>query len=400
MELNKVYLFPAINSEYSVVNKFVEDLNHALNTNGVYSEILKTDRHNPKAFLDKILTDPPDCTLSFNGLLPDTSGHFLCDLIKIPHVALLIDPPTHFLSLTKSPYNIITCVDKDYCKMFLDSKFTHTLFLPHAVSQSLMTAQNQPKTIDVLMLNSYIDPEAIVANWKKNYSKEVQEILKETIEKTKHEYGTSFIFAFVETLDKHTKAGKFIDSQEIEFDSILDELYSFIAATSRIELLKGIHDARVDVYGSDGTGEGWKKHVGDKSNIHYHPQVDFEEALKLMQKAKIVVNCKIESKKGSHERILNAMAAGAAVVTLDTPYIKQHFVDGEEIVLFDLKTPNELNQKINELLSHEAKRASIAMKGRKKVLAEHTWDQRVNILKQELPKFLNEIKQELSMQPK
>ncbi len=54
---------------------------------------------NPRPFLDTLFADRPECTLSFNGLLPDAEGRFFCEMIQIPHVACLVDAPTQFFSL-------------------------------------------------------------------------------------------------------------------------------------------------------------------------------------------------------------------------------------------------------------------------------------------------------------
>ncbi len=93
MKLKKVYLFASLASQYNVVDHFTEELANALNRQGVISKIIEAKRDDPRAFLRAILEDPPDCTLSFNGLLPDHEGHFLADFIKIPHVACLTDSP-------------------------------------------------------------------------------------------------------------------------------------------------------------------------------------------------------------------------------------------------------------------------------------------------------------------
>src|SRR5262249_10865415 len=83
-------------SQYGVLHHFTIKMNEALQRSGVRSRILEAQKDNPKPFLSELFNEIPDCTLSFNGLLPDKEGRFFCDLVKIPHVACTIDSPNAF----------------------------------------------------------------------------------------------------------------------------------------------------------------------------------------------------------------------------------------------------------------------------------------------------------------
>jgi spore maturation protein CgeB len=390
MALKKICIFPPISPQYGVVDEFTLELSAALKRQGVENEILKIDHGDPATFLQQILNDPPQCTLSFNGLLPDNDGRFLCDMINIPHVACLTDAPTHYFSLLKSPLNIITCVDKNFCKVFTDVRFPNVLFMPHAANGELKSPPVAERKFDVLVLNSFIDYEAIHQTWTRRYSPELCKVLEEAAELTFTDYQKPYLQAFVETLDKHLRAGKKIDPRQIDYEIILDELEAYIGGKNRMEMLQAIEGAEVHVFGSN--PEGWKKYLSSKKNIHVHEPVPFKKALELMQQAKIILNCTPEIKQGMHERILNGLACGAAVLTIDTPFMKEQFKDGENIQLFPNRDWKEMNKKIETLLKDESKRAKIAEGGRQKVLKEHTWDQRAAMLIKDLPPILDRIK--------
>lgn len=391
MVLKKIAIFPSIAPQYGVIDEFTKELSEALKRQGVDSSILTIDHDNPAAFLQQVMSNPPDCTLSFNGLLPDEQGRFLCDLIHIPHVACLTDAPTHYFSLIKSPLNIITCVDKNFCKVFTDVRFPNVLFMPHAANHAL-TSSTAEKKYDVLVLNSFIDYEAIHEAWQKRYSPELCNVLDEAVEITFSDYQKPYLQAFIDTLDKHLRAGKQIDPRQIDYEIILDELEAYIGGKNRMDMLKSIEEAQVHVFGTN--PEGWKKHLGSKKNIQVHDPVPFKEALKLMQQAKIILNCTPEIKQGMHERILNGLVCGAAVLALETPYLKENFKDGENILLFSNRNWKGLNEKIQIYLKDDSKRAKIVENGRQLVLKEHTWDQRAAMLLKELPPILARIKKE------
>src|SRR6516162_3155093 len=105
--MKKIDVFMPPLSQYSVLHHFTKKLHEALVQQGIVSRLLEAKHNDPGPFLDALLKDPPDCTLSFNGLLPDNQGRFFSDMIRIPHVACLVDSPTNFLTLVRSPYSVI-----------------------------------------------------------------------------------------------------------------------------------------------------------------------------------------------------------------------------------------------------------------------------------------------------
>jgi spore maturation protein CgeB len=393
MELKKVYIFGALRSQYGVVDHFIEELNNAFNRQGVMSRIIIANKDKPHEFLDAILNDPPDCTLSFNGLLPDEEGRFLCDLIKIPHVACLTDSPVHFLPLTKSPLTIITCVDRHFCEFFHGLSAPHVLFLPHAVAnQSISFEQNQP-LYDILMLNSFIDYEEIRKAWPTKYSPLVVQLLEDAAEYCLQELDINHIQSFFKTLESHLNAGKAIDHTKLDYETLLDDLEAYFGGRSRVELLQAIEDVPVHVFGSQGEHMGWKKYTRKKSNIHIHPPVPFKEALQLMSQAKIVLNCTPEIKQGTHERILNGLLR-SGVLTMDSPFMREQFKDEQDILFFKPQKWHEVNRKIQTYLQDDEKRNQLMRKGSEKVLNFHTWDHRVNMLQEKLPPILNKFLQD------
>ena len=78
-------------------------------------------------------------------------------------------------------------------------------------------------------------------------------------------------------------------------------------------------------------------------------------------------------KDGFTERVLNSMLAGAVALSDRSTHLEEKFVDGEDIILFDLARLGDLPGRVSELLSDEEKLRAIAEKGRKRVMEEHLW---------------------------
>ncbi|MBA3722418.1 MAG: glycosyltransferase [Parachlamydiaceae bacterium] len=389
MKIKKIYLFAPITNQYGVIDYFTEEFANALLRQGVETKIIKADRYNPREFLNQILTDPPDCTLSFNGLLPDEEGRFLSEVINIPHVAYLTDSPTHYFPLVRSRNTTICCIDQDFCHTFQNMNFSRVLFLPHAASKNLTPPLEPDYIYDVLMLNSFIDYEEARKKWQEKFGLVIGAVLDEAAEWALSDRDIPYMQALVDTLDKHLKMGKSIDPRNIDFQELLDSLETFIVGKSRIELLKSIEGASVHIFGSKPGSKEWKKYLSQYENIHIHETIPFTQILELMKRAKIVLNSTPQIKRGLHERILSSLACGAAVLALDTPYLSEIFKDEEDILLYKPRDWKEVNRKIQVYLSDESKRQKLVEKGREKVMRFHTWDQRAKTLLTALPEFLS-----------
>lgn len=390
--IKKIDLFMPPTSQYGVLHHFTKKLCEAFIRLGVTCRLLQAERNNPKPFLTEIFQDPPDCTLSFNGLLPDEEGRFFCDMIQIPHVACLVDSPNQFFPLIRSPFTIITCVDRFSCEFFRGMNFHNVLFMPHGVEKNISANLDAKRSHDVVMLSSCIDYNAVREGWTKKYSKEICSILDQAAEITFSDQETAYVQAFVQALDLHVNKGHAVDPQQIDFVNILDDLETYIRGYDRVQMIKSIKDARVDIYGSSDSKEGWKKYLGaNAKNIIIHDPIPFERALELMKNSKIILNSCPWIKNGGHERIFAGLASGALVITNENIYMREHFKNGESIAFYRYKQWDKINDQINNYLKDESMRKAVIAKGRDLVLKEHTWDHRAAVLLKELPALIKRV---------
>lgn len=379
-------------SNYGVLHHFTQKMHAGLQRAGVQARLLEAKRDDPGTFLKTLFADPPECTLSFNGLLPDDQGRFFCDMIRIPHVACLVDSPNSFLPLTRSAYTVITSVDRASVDFFKGLGFAKAFFLPHAVERDLAPDPQATREYDVVMLSSCIDYEEIRSSWKQKFPAPLRQAMEDAAEASLEDVAKPYYQTFVEALDKqvHKQAG--IDPAKVDFVAVLDEIEMYIRGKDRVELIKAIKDAKVDIFGSADGAVGWKKYVGDKRNIVIHDPVPFEQALVIMKHSKIVLNSCPWIAYGGHERIFGGLACGALVLTNENPFLKEQFRDGESIAFYQHGRWDKANHRVNEYLENLAKREQVASKGRDVVMKFHTWDQRAKQLIEELPPYLESIK--------
>lgn len=387
--VKRIDIFMPVQSQYGVLHYFTKSLYEALKQQGVDCRILEAEYNNPKPFLEALFSNPPDCTLSFNGLLPDQEGRFLADMIHIPHVACLVDSANQFFPLIKSRYTIVTCVDQFSCEFFKGMQFDKTIFMPHAVDKSWIGQTETEKKFDVVMLASCIDYEGLLKEAQKNYEPFIVKAMLEAAEVALSDERIPYVQALAMALDH---SGEKINPEKYDFVKMLDDLEQYIRGRERVEILKSITDVPVHVFGADQVlGAGWKKYLGDQKNITIHSSIPFTQALEVMKQSKILLNCCSWIKYGAHERIFTGIAAGGLVLTNRNPFMEEYFKDEESILFYSHKDRNGINEKLKKYLQNDVTRQQIVQKGQHIVSQHHTWNQRATTLLKELPSAIEKV---------
>lgn len=158
----------------------------------------------------------------------------------------------------------------------------------------------------------------------------------------------------------------------------LKNVYIAVLHVYRRRVIESILTAGIQVHVF---GDSWRNYKGrGLENLIIHPKVMAKEALQVWSHAKIGLNIMNGHKAGMTERIANIMLCGACCLTDETSYLKEHFQDGENIVLFRTDRPEHLVERIRYLLQHDDERERIARAGREKALREHQWSARAKKL--------------------
>jgi len=120
--------------------------------------------------------------------------------------------------------------------------------------------------------------------------------------------------------------------------------------------------------------ENWEMYQGKgRDNLIIHPMIFDEEPYRVWAQSKIGLNIMRGHKAGMTERIANIMLCGTCCLSDETVYLREHFTDGEDVVLFKRTALDELPGIIRYLLEHDEERERIAAAGCEKAFREHTW---------------------------
>jgi spore maturation protein CgeB len=389
--LNKVCFIVNYNL-YESKRHFTRKLAEAMNRKGIETHIIDAMENTLNAnAMASLRRYGPDLTCSFNSLLPASDNQFLWDILQIPHLAILVDPAIYSIHLTRSPYSILSCVDRDDCDEVRNYQFDNVFFWPHAVEKELNADEGRERPYEVVFLGSCYDYESLRASWRQRNPELINKVLDDAIDLVFGDTKITLAHALVQAWNA-SKA----DPAGIDFTSLFYYLDNYTRGKDRVELIRSIKSARVHVFGDRSTDNavgilGWPQYLASQSNVVVHPSVPFGQALQILKQSKICLNSMPFFKNGSHERIFIGLACGSVPVTSESRYFREVFREGEELLFYSMRDRAPVDGVIQSLLKDEKRRAEIAHKGREKVMANHTWDVRVDQLLEALPPILSRI---------
>jgi spore maturation protein CgeB len=374
---------------YESKREFVKSLKSAFERKNVIVEIFDISQMTPHDGVEMQLF-APDFICSFNSMLPNKEGKYFFEILKIPFVSFLVDPSFYSLNLTKSPYSIITCVDRYDCEVIKSQNFDRVLFLPHAIDKDI-PLKNEKRDLDVVFLGSCYDYESLQEHWNKTLSKELIDILETAIPLVLSDKHIPLLQALVAAWQESN-----LKLDQTKFAQLFYYLDNYTRGKDRVELIRAIENYPVHIFGEMMATDplfkkGWDYYLKRQKNVTLHKSVPFTETASILSRSKICLNSMPFFKNGSHERVFLSLACGAIPLTSESLFIEEAFKKGKELLIYQPGHWEEVENLIDVYLKDETKRSEMARLGRQKVLEHHTWDNRVETLLNELPPILKRI---------
>lgn len=148
----------------------------------------------------------------------------------------------------------------------------------------------------------------------------------------------------------------------------------FVHDTRRYAALKALDKAGVNVHVY---GKGFDSHIYRFKNFTYGGVGNFYETLSLIQQAKIVLNSNTNFVWGAHERVFAAQLGGAAVLTDTSRWYRNHFTDGEDILMYRWEQLEKMPEIALSALGDPERLFRIAKAGQHAAESQHRWDNRI-----------------------
>lgn len=376
-------------SKHHFTYKFAE----ALKRQGLSTFVIDIEKGNfSSKDAARIRAQSPNLTCSFNTILPLADGNFLWDILQTPHLSILLDPVIYSMNLTKSPFSVISCVDRFDCDIVRSANFSNHFFFPHAVEKELVEESLQEdRPYDVVLLGSCYDHESLRTTWQKQFSKPICDAIEYAIDIVLTEPKTTFVQAILRAWNTFS-----LSPQNMDFIPIFTYVDHYVRGKDRYDLLRSLKGVNIHVFGSifwedNSKLRSWSHYLDDEKNITVHPPVAYEEALQILKKSKICLNSTPFFKNGSHERLFAGLATGCAVLSSENIFVRENFSPDEGVELYQHKQLEGANEAVQCYLGNESYRKEAVMRGRKKVATDHTWDQRAQQLTSEMSPILGRI---------
>lgn len=368
------------NFQYDVVNCFAEELGHELMKLGhnVYILNLVTMSHNK--ILAILSQNEIGLVLSFNGI--NFIEQKIYEGLNIPLGILFVDHPFFHVSRIRAYKGNMTfyCMhDEGFLNSFEEciAEDVPITWLPHGGTE-IVSDENIEKTYDIIMpgtIGDYIQLEKEILNLELDILKRIAinmyEKGKQNYNIPLYHYFKEEIFAEGIELYRLRKDEDFLNA----FSYIYTLVDRTLRARNRYRIIKALVDKGLKVhhYGNLANTE-LKAH----KNIITNGPLNYIDLVKEMKRSKFLLHDISYFENGSHERVLTSMLNRTLVLSNNNNYCNNMYIDGENIVYYDMNNLDTLVEKTFYYLEHEDERKVIEENAYRITKQYNTWGSRAH----------------------
>ena len=347
-------------------------------------------------FLEQLLTAlvtfKPDFALTINHLGVDREGVLQNFLAKVglPLASWFVDNPHlilyHYHNLV-SPWTAVFTWDADNLSSLREMGFEHVFYLPLGTDHTRFVPQNAaelsrhyPQWVSDV---SFVGNSMLLKVQKRLEQIQPPAFMLENFQKTAAGFAESNERSVRDYLRKEApdQYRAFLELDETErqlgyeagltWEATLQYRLSCVRQTLPFAPLivgdRGWFDLLPVQPGREAAPEGWR---------YFHELTYYTDLPLFYPLSKINFNCTSKQMKGAvNQRIFDVPAAGAFVITDWREQIENLFEPGKEVVCFH--SPEEVPDLIHHYLKHPAEREKIIMAARKRVMAQHRYENRL-----------------------
>ncbi|WP_027720245.1 CgeB family protein [Maridesulfovibrio zosterae] len=331
-----------------------------------------------------IKTFKPDFVLTVNHLGVDQEGvlNSLLQQFDLPLASWFVDNPMLILPLYKGQADSNTTIftwDTDRMDSLSDMGFENIFHLPLGTDQTRFIPSGGCNKSQWARDISFVGNSMVYKTSRKREAARLTGALDEQWEKIAHRFGKESeqsVFNFLKTdfpnLLPHYEELK-SPFRKLSFETLI-----IWQATLeyRLSCLKKTLSFYPLIVGDD----GWKKILPETSSWEYHKELSYYNDLpQFYPCSKINFNCTSQQMKGAvNQRVFDVPACNGFILTDHRDQIETLFEPDKEIVIY--RSQDEIPTLIDKYLNDGNARKSIIKAARKRILAEHTYDSRIETL--------------------
>ncbi len=254
-------------------------------------------------------------------------------------------------------------------------------FVPLAGFVHPDTTEFQPasqRPIEILFAGSTIDPEALRREWHEKQSKSIAKVIDTVVEQKINNYHLPLDLMLEQGLNPEC-------IQNVRcIATIFQCANEYTRAHYRLKLLRTLAQSGISVTAYTNHIELLNNLLG-VNNFDIRPAVDFNELLKLMAQAKMVLNSRPNT-EGITERVPSTMLNGAVSINDTNQYLSREFTE-EQAIFYDYQKLEELPDKVRHLLNHPDKLDLMAATAQENARQHHTVLHRVHKILTSIEEF-------------
>jgi hypothetical protein len=370
-------------SGYGALRLHIDQLAAAIQALGHETTVI--DLTGAENGLSTALASSADGFLSFNGVGHDLAAQDVFRRAGCAFVSLYVDHPVHHLARLDDGIanQLLFFLDRSHVAFMAawgaNRRFAHIGFSPPGANElaepaDLSDEAFERRDIPLLFTGTYRGaPDPSWRDWPDSAAKS---LVGETTERM----AADGELALLDALD----AALAVRGSERSPD-LLEAIAPLLATAQHYAEAYHRH-AALTAFGAAGIpievhGLGWEPLCSRYPSIRHAGIGRFEDSLRLLRRARLVLNINNGFVAGGHERVFAAMAAGAAVFSETSRYYADAFEQGVEMASY---SPSRLAaaaaDRLLALLADVPAQAAMARAGCRRVLAEHRWTVRAALV--------------------
>jgi hypothetical protein len=386
----RVILFKG-SSAYDALRAFTDDLAEAFADRGYEPIIVDAvgmgwDRLAPT--LAAITSSGPvSLAFSFNifGEIADERGRSIAELIGAPHVVQYVDYPLSGGAgrrLAQTPRSGATLVvDESHVDaieaVYGPDRFAFVGFCPHAaIGQAAAEPEDleafADRPIPLLFCGTFYKPGE--TPWA-TLDAAPRQIMDEALEIALFTEWIAPMEALALAMEDNGASPE--DPANRPFLANAAFLHDHVRAHRRFAFLNAVAAAGLPLHVY---GKGYDQDLARFSNVTLGGEADFAAMIGAMRRSRVVANVNANFGRGSHERPLTAMLAGAAAASDHSRFYGERFQEGDEIMLYRWMALEEGVERLGRLVADPRAAHAMALRGQARVAAEHRSAHRVDII--------------------
>ena len=353
------------------------------------------DADNPDTYtcseFDHYIKQPGVVCFMFNNIgstLQTNDGSNIWKMLGIPVFNFLVDHPRNYGATLRNPACDIYAfaLDMDHV-VFMKEHYPELKGIFFSPNGGTSLGNNIPydqRSIDVLYMGNCHEPidSYPAVNYLPDRGQEYYQYTISTLMQNPSLSTDEVIASYIRERD--------LSLSEEQIYNLHTNTAIYIETTVRrhtkLSGMKALDDSgiRVEVYGGFWDCED----CPFSENINIHERIDIAELLVKACDAKITLCFMPWFKKGASEKNFDAMLNGSLCVTDSSEYLKQNYVDGKNIVYFDLNNPAQMAADIKWLLTNPEAASVIAQRGYETASKYDTWNNRFDFILEKMTEVL------------